>query len=104
MSVVEANTLLLIARRHFKRWRAPLDGAFYISWIAIRVLWFPYVALHLWRLSADLWPSTLRRFAICLTVTCLALLQLSWTRGALKPLAVGRRAAAVLPTARRGFL
>ena len=90
MSLVEANTLLLIAKRHITRCRAALDVAFHGTWLAIRVLWFPYVAIHLWSLPASAWPAgasgLVRRLLVCLTTTALTMLQLVWTRNALKPL------------------
>ena len=44
LASVEVNTLMLIARRHFKRgW---IELAFYASWVVIRMCWFPYVALQ----------------------------------------------------------
>ena len=91
MIVVEVNTLLLIARRHFKSLQTLLNAAFYATWLAIRVVWFPVVAVHLWRLPQGSWPSVLRRVAVCGTVSGLASLQLWWTRAALKPMLAAKK-------------
>ena len=82
MTVVEFNTFFLILRRHV---RHPLiDLAFNLSWIAIRVIWFPIAAVihFLCRRPA----GRLRQRAHALVGICtssLALLQLRWTRDAL---------------------
>ena len=56
LSIVEVNTLLLIARRNVRR-SAWLEAAFYASWIAVRAVWFPCLAVHLWRLPSESWPN-----------------------------------------------
>ena len=90
MTVVEVNTFFLIAKRHIKRFTALLNAAFLVTWIAIRVLWFPFVAAHVWLLPTSSWPDALRRYFVCITTSALALLQLIWTRNALRPMLAKR--------------
>jgi len=90
-AVVEINTWLLIARRHVgrasARVRAILAVAFYATWIGIRVLWFPFVALKVWCCSSP-WPSGLygrvAYVGIGVTATALTVLQCVWSRDVLK--------------------
>jgi len=92
LSLVEANTFFLIARRHYNgRLRPLLDAAFHTSWIAIRTLWFPSVAVRLVLLPAHAWPAAYRRLLVCAAACALALLQLVWTRDAFKALLEKRR-------------
>jgi hypothetical protein len=93
LSVVEVNTFLLIARRHANRaaaWvRAALDVGFYLSWFAIRVLWFPAVTVHVW-CRAPPWPLGLHglvsRLVVTTLVTLLTVLQCVWTDKMMRPL------------------
>lgn len=97
LSCVELNTYFLILRRHIKRptWAMlAIRAAFIVSWLGIRVIWFPMVAAHLWTLPAHSWPSPARRGIVAGTTTVLALLQLMWTRDVLRPLLSRLRSAA----------
>lgn len=83
MSLVELNTLSLIARRHLKHWVT--EAVFASTWVALRIVWFPCVALHLCVFA----PARLRHNPkhVAVVVSCaggLALQQLVWTRDALK--------------------
>ena len=85
MTIVEANTLLLLLRRHARHHL--VEMAFVISWIAIRALWFPYVALHV-ALFAGGWPAGIaghvRHALVSTCIVGLAALQLIWTRDVLR--------------------
>ena len=84
MTVVEFNTFFLILRRHV---RHPLiDLAFNLSWIAIRVIWFPIVAVYLTFFIGGWpggWQGSVRHALVGICTSSLALLQLRWTRDAL---------------------
>lgn len=93
MTVVEVNTFFLILRRH---WRARAVEALHIvTWLAIRVLWFPYLPFHWFWLIAEPWPAgptgQARRLLVSGATVLLAVLQLFWTRKAVGSL-LGRRA------------
>ena len=80
MTVVELNTWLLIARRHFKRFW--LEGMFTATWVAGRMVWFPYAAVHMSFFSAG-WPTgapgARRRALVSACTFTLTLLQLRWS-------------------------
>ena len=84
MTVVEVNTFFLILKRHVSH---PLiELAFKVSWAAIRIIWFPVVAVYLtffvggWGVGLlNFW----RRVAVCSCVCGLAMLQLQWTWNAM---------------------
>jgi hypothetical protein len=94
MSVVEANTLLLVLKRHLRHWC--IEAAFFASWLLIRVVWFPYVAFHMCFVERN-WPSRATHAVVASCTSALALLQLMWTQKALGPLI--RRALGVHPQA-----
>ena len=99
LCVVEVNTFLLVLRRHVRRsvW---IEAAFAASWVAIRAVWFPYVAVHLLFYAGE-WPDAVRRVLVCTCCSWLALLQLRWTREALL---ASRRRAAAAGAVKSGFL
>jgi len=78
MTVVEANTFFLILRRHLHRGTRIVEGAFALTWIAIRVFWFPFLAVKL-ACCATNWGSGARRIVVTSSVFALAALQLQWT-------------------------
>lgn len=97
MSIVELNTILLILRRHVRSSEGSVlvaliaravDACFTASWLAIRVAWFPYLPLHWWCFIAEPWPAGPRgavtRVAMASAALALALMQLAWTRNALR--------------------
>ena len=65
-----------------------LSLLFNASWLAIRVLWFPYVAVQIVFFAGG-WPAGwmghARHAVVGACTTALALLQLQWTRDALWP-------------------
>ena len=80
MTVVEVNTFFLILKRHVQH--PILELAFKASWAAIRVIWFPVVAVYFtftlggWGAG---WLNLARRVSVSGSVCGLALLQLQWT-------------------------
>lgn len=78
MTVVEVNTFLLIVRRHAGRNHVLIEAAFALSWLAIRVVWFPCLAAHLACCAHD-WGSAARHAVVSASVIALAALQLHWT-------------------------
>ena len=82
MAVVEFNTFFLILRRHVRQqW---VEALFALSWIGIRVCWFPYLPFHWFWLIREPWPRGLHgvaaRYTVTLSAAALAALQLAWTR------------------------
>ena len=82
MAVVELNSLFLTMRRHLKHWSVEL--LFAITWIALRVVWLPCVAVRLTVHVFDRATSTASTAMVALCATGLALLQLVWTHDALR--------------------
>jgi len=80
MTIVEVNTFFLILKRHVIH---PLiELAFQVSWVAIRIVWFPIVAVF-FSFFID-WPTSLiRRLSVSGCVSGLALLQLQWSWNAI---------------------
>lgn len=80
MTIVEVNTFFLILKRHVAH---PLiELAFQVSWAAIRIVWFPIVAVF-FSFFID-WPTSLiRRLSVSGCVSGLALLQLQWSWNAI---------------------
>jgi hypothetical protein len=84
MTVVEINTFFLILKRHVQH--PILELAFKASWAAIRVIWFPVVAVYFtftlggWGAG---WLNLARRVSVSGCVCGLALLQLQWTWNAM---------------------
>jgi len=85
MTTVELNTLFLVLKRHVRH--PLLELGFQASWIAIRVLWFPFLAVYL-SFFAGGWPAgwqgTARHGLVAGTTSALACLQLIWTQNALR--------------------
>ena len=82
MSVVELNTFFLVLRRHLRRrW---VEACFVLSWVVIRVCWFPYLPLHFMCLVPEPWPAgthgVLAHLGVTAGVLGLAVLQLVWTK------------------------
>mmetsp|Transcript_49362 Transcript_49362/g.128769 ORF Transcript_49362/g.128769 Transcript_49362/m.128769 type:complete len:110 (-) Transcript_49362:402-731(-) len=90
MTIVEVNTIFLVLRRHVHH--SLIDLGFNVSWIAIRVLWFPFLAVY-FALFVRSWPAgwqgTVRHMLVAGTTGALAVLQLQWTRNALQKPAAG---------------
>lgn len=129
MTVVELNTVVLIARRHFQwKW---LDGLFYATWIALRVCeprtrtrapahreparnptlpragWFPLVPLYFTFRTREPWPephAQLRRALVLVSSYGLALLQLAWSRNTLGPVLARWRTRGSAAPSRGGWL
>ena len=82
LSLVELNTLSLIARRHLKHWVT--EAVFASTWVALRIVWFPCVALHLCLFAPVRLRHNPKHVAVVISCGGLALQQLVWTRDALK--------------------
>ena len=78
MTIVELNTFLLILRRHIARGNQVVETTFAFTWLAIRAVWFPILAVHLACCATD-WGSTARHVIVSTSVLSLAALQLHWT-------------------------
>ena len=78
MTIVELNTFLLILRRHIARGNQVVETTFAFTWLAIRAVWFPILAVHLACCATD-WGSTARHVIVSTSVLTLAALQLHWT-------------------------
>jgi len=78
MTIVELNTFLLILRRHIARGNQVVETTFAFTWLAIRAVWFPILAVHLACCATD-WGSTARYVIVSTSVLALAALQLHWT-------------------------
>ena len=81
MTIVEVNTFFLVLKRHVHHPIIPL--LFKASWAAIRVVWFPVVAVYFTFFLNGTWGAgwfnAVRRVAVSSCVSGLALLQLQWT-------------------------
>ena len=83
MAVVEFNTLLITLRRHVKH--GLVEALFVSTWVGLRVLWFPVVAVRISRAAISQW-RTRGPMSNILIVACangLAAMQLLWTHDAL---------------------
>ena len=84
MTIVEVNTFFLILKRHVSH--PIIELAFKLSWAAIRIIWFPIVAVYFsffiggWGTG---WISLGRRLSVCGCLCGLAMLQLQWTWNAM---------------------
>lgn len=82
MSIVEVNTFFLVLRRHLqRRW---VEASFVLTWLLIRVAWFPYLPLHFLFFLPEPWPAglhgTVARVGVSGGALGLAVLQLVWTK------------------------
>lgn len=81
MTTVEVNTFFLILKRHVAH---PLFEFFFkATWLAIRIITFPCVAVYFTFFIGGTWGggllNLLRRVVVCSCVSGLAILQLQWT-------------------------
>lgn len=81
MTIVEVNTFFLIAKRHLKF--PLLELLFKLSWLGIRVIWFPIFAVWVTFFTTVPFNGLGRRLSICGCICSLALLQLKWTYDAI---------------------
>ena len=76
--VVELNTLFLLLRRNTET-RQVFEFLFYLTWLAIRIIWYPY--LLFWRILPHPTASVVSKASFVVIV----LLQFWWTLAFLKP-------------------
>lgn len=111
LTIVEVNTFFLILKRHVEH---PLfELAFKLSWLGIRVIWFPIVSVYFICFAGG-WEAGLlnliRRVLVCSCIGGLGFLQLQWTWSAvLAPLlnrgsSVKEEVAVQDETGKKGFL
>ena len=85
LTLVEINTFFLVLKRHLE---SPLLSklnamAFNVTWLLIRAIWFPIAAGYFLFFAGD-WGSLARHVVVGSCIGGLGLLQLAWTRNALK--------------------
>ncbi|KAG8464594.1 hypothetical protein KFE25_009962 [Diacronema lutheri] len=86
-TIVEINTLLLTASRHFKKSKA-ITYSFYVTWVTMRLMWYPYIAFdHHARITQ--WGATMYDYSWMQTVgtvIVLCVLNVLWTYEVIKSL------------------
>lgn len=80
MSVVEANTLLLMLKKNWTGGplvQTLLDWLFVASWVVTRLIWFPIIAVYFSIMHG--YPSLIRRLVCSCMLAGLTVLQVLWT-------------------------